>query len=395
MKFYLFIVLLYIKNILCDDSIQLIDETLLTFQGEKCNDNPFLYLLPNRMRHTIELTLKKKPKKNKLGFCRNENSGKTCCTSFTKQNVESYLIDHVYTPKQNIYKKNMYYYKDLLNEHKRNLIKGFKLKESDYNELFSTYKTLINKIIEIDERIVKMSVEYNWDAFCNYICNYPDSLQNCKIYALRYKVNDKMLYDFKYECSANQDFINEFVSLLNQFYDYKHSLNNSIETFYEEIINKNTDSINSKIDSKLLTLYNNSIYDGLYVSKQLNQPSLCEYDNQTNWINYYLNGSLLIKNTDCDTIIAQPCSLFHCLDAFFLEFFDTNENNSTDIIVQFNYTKVTLNLKSPSDMIYFNFTDDIEKLIDKKLTFTKGKYLHIKKALYIIFIIIFFETLIN
>ena len=33
----------------------------------------------------------------------------------------------------------MYYYKDLLSEHKRNLIKGFKLKESDYENLFSSY----------------------------------------------------------------------------------------------------------------------------------------------------------------------------------------------------------------------------------------------------------------
>lgn len=388
MKYYLFLFLFFIKNILNDDSIQLIDQTLLTFKGEKCKDNPFLYLLPNRMRHTIELTLKKKPKKNKLGFCRNENSGKTCCTSFTKSNVESYLIDHLYTPKQNIYKKNMYYYKDLLNEHKRNLLKGFKLKESDYNDLFSSYKELINKIIKIDERIVKMSVEYNWDAFCNYICNYPDSLQNCNIYAVRYKVNDKILYDFKYECSANQDFINEFVSLLNEFYNYKKNLNTSIANFYQEIIQKNNKYINSKVDSKLLTLYNNSIYDGLYVSTQLNQNSLCDIDKKTNWTNYYLNGSLFINDTDCYSILEQPCSLFHCLDAFFLEFFDSNENNSTDIIVQFNYTKVTLNLKSPSQMIYFNFTDDIDKLVDKKLTFSSGNYLHIKKVLYIIFIII-------
>ena len=137
-------------------------------------------------------------------------------------------------------------------------------------------------------------------------------------------------------------------------------------------------------------MYNNSIYDGLYVSTQLNQNSLCDIDKKTNWTNYYLNGSLFINDTDCYSILEQPCSLFHCLDAFFLEFFDSNENNSTDIIVQFNYTKVTLNLKSPSQMIYFNFTDDIDKLVDKKLTFSSGNYLHIKKVLYIIFIIISF-----
>ena len=31
-----------------------------------------------------------------------------------------------------------------------------------------------------------------------------------------------------------------------------------------------------------------------------------------------------------------------------------------------------------------------ERIVDKKLTFSIGKYLHIKKSLYIIFIIIFF-----
>jgi hypothetical protein len=139
MKFWLFIFFNILKYIFNDDTITFIDETLLSFTSGKCKDNPFLYLLPNKMRHTIELTLKGKPKKNKLNFCKNQNSGKTCCTSFTKENVQSYLIDHVYTPKQNIYKKNMYYYKDLLSEHKRNLIKGFKLKESDYNNLFSSY----------------------------------------------------------------------------------------------------------------------------------------------------------------------------------------------------------------------------------------------------------------
>ena len=68
-----------------------------------------------------------------------------------------------------------------------------------------------------------MSVQYNWDAFCNYICNYPDSLKNCEIYAVRYKVNDKMLYDYKYNCKGNQTFIEEFKNLLMEFQNHKKS----------------------------------------------------------------------------------------------------------------------------------------------------------------------------
>ena len=347
MKFWLFIFFNILKYIFNDDTITFIDETLLSFTSGKCKDNPFLYLLPNKMRHTIELTLKGKPKKNKLNFCKNQNSGKTCCTSFTKENVQSYLIDHVYTPKQNIYKKNMYYYKDLLSEHKRNLIKGFKLKESDYNNLFSSYIKLINEIILLDEIIVKMSVQYNWDAFCNYICNYPDSLQNCEIYAVRYKVNDKMLYDYKYNCKGNQTFIEEFKNLLIKFQDHKNELNNTIITIYDEINKKNEESIFDKVDSKLLTLYNNSIYDGRYVSLDLNRPSLCVEENNTAWINYYLNGTT---------------------------------NNS----------KIKINLSNPNEMVYFNFSKDIQKLVKKKLTFSVGEYIVMKNILsYIILLIVF------
>ena len=390
MKFWLFIFFNILKYIFNDDTITFIDETLLSFTSGKCKDNPFLYLLPNKMRHTIELTLKGKPKKNKLNFCKNQNSGKTCCTSFTKENVQSYLIDHVYTPKQNIYKKNMYYYKDLLSEHKRNLIKGFKLKESDYNNLFSSYIKLINEIILLDEIIVKMSVQYNWDAFCNYICNYPDSLKNCEIYAVRYKVNDKMLYDYKYNCKGNQTFIEEFKNLLMEFQNHKNDLNDSIIKIYDEINKKNEESIFDKVDSKLLTLYNNSIYDGRYVSLDLNRPSLCVEENNTAWINYYLNGTTNNSDTQCSTILNNPCGLFSCLDAFFLEFFDSQENNGTDILLQFNNSKIKINLSDPGEMVYFNFSKDIQKLVKKKLTFSVGEYIVIKNILlYIISLIVF------
>ena len=115
----------------------------------KCKDNPFLFLLPENMRHTIKITLSKKPGKKNLSYCKNSNIKKTCCTSFTYSNIKTYLQDHVYTPKENIYETNLYYFKNVIDEHRRNMVKGFKIKEKLFNELFDDYHDLVKKIIKL------------------------------------------------------------------------------------------------------------------------------------------------------------------------------------------------------------------------------------------------------
>ena len=58
----------------------------------KCKDNPFLFLLPENMRHTIKITLSKKPGKKNLNYCKNSGIEKSCCTSFTYSNIKRIII---------------------------------------------------------------------------------------------------------------------------------------------------------------------------------------------------------------------------------------------------------------------------------------------------------------
>ena len=52
-----------INSIVYNESVIFIDKTLLNYTSEKCLDNPFLTLLPKKLRRTLTITLSKKPKK--------------------------------------------------------------------------------------------------------------------------------------------------------------------------------------------------------------------------------------------------------------------------------------------------------------------------------------------
>ena len=206
----------------------------LDYSNSNCKNNPFLLLLPKDFQKTIKFTLSKNPKKRSSSLCKNINQ--SCCTSFTFTNVKSYLKDHIYTPKKNIFKTNLNYYIDVLNEHKRNLVEGFKIKKSSYEKYFNDYKQKIKELVKIDEEIVKQSVLYNWDAFCNYICNFPQSLSNCNISVDLISVFNQNLYDYNFECFNNKKFIDYFYLLLKNFKEQLKNLNNTINNFYDKII---------------------------------------------------------------------------------------------------------------------------------------------------------------
>ena len=56
----------------------------------------------------------------------------------------------------------------------------------------------------------------------------------------------------------------------------------------------------------------------------------------------------------------------------------------------FYNSKIKLNLSDPGEMVYFNFSKDIQKLVKKKLTFSVGEYIVMKNILsYIILLIVF------
>ena len=348
----------------------------------KCKDNPFLFLLPENMRHTIKITLSNKPGKKNLSYCKNSNIKKTCCTSFTYSNIKTYLQDHVYTPKENIYETNLYYFKNVIDEHRRNMVKGFKIKEKLFNELFDDYHDLVKKIIALSEEIVNQSAIYNWNAFCNYICNFPASLGNCDIYSLIYHIENKHFFDFQYECKGEKDFIDNFITKLKEFDDLKKNLNATIEQFYTQIDSISSSRIQLLLDSSHFTLYTKSISDGKAVSLILNQPMLCEVNTTTEITNERLNRTKFKNQTDKETIYKNPCGLFNCLDDFFMEFYDSHENNASHILTQFNYTKTKIiPVSNDPSFVYYYFEDEIGKLADDKLKFESSKFIYVNYLL--------------
>ena len=309
----------------------------LNYSNSNCKNNPFLLLLPKDFQKTIKFTLSKNPKKRSLSLCKNVNE--TCCTSFTFTNVKSYLKDHIYTPKKNIFETNLNHYINVLKEHERNLVEGFKIKKESYEKYFNDYKQKIKELVKIDEEIVKQSVFYNWDAFCNYICNFPQSLLNCNISADLFSVFNQNLYDYNFQCFNNEKFINYFHFLLKNFSEQLNELNNTINNFYDEIF----DNIeNEKKNVEKYELLNNSLNDGLYVSKQINQFLLCKQKKNVNIVNYYLDNNITNVNIECEKLLLNPCGLFDCLDGFFLQFYNINENNESILISQFNYSKINM-----------------------------------------------------
>lgn len=356
-----------------------IKKTKIVYDDDiKCKDNPYLFLLPENMRHTIKITLSKKPGKKNLSYCKNSNIEKTCCTSFTYSNIKTYLQDHVYTPKENIYETNLYYFKNVIDEHRRNIVKGFKIKENLFNEIFDDYHDKVKQIIALSEEIVNQSAIYNWNAFCNYICNFPASLSNCDIYSLIYHIDDKHFFDFHYECKGEKAFIDNFVTKLKEFDTLKKELNATIEQYYATIESVSSTRIQSLLDSSHFTLYSRSISDGKAVSLNLNQPMLCEVNTTTDITIERLNRTKFKENTNKDEIYKKPCGLFNCLDDFFMEFYDTHENNASHILTQFNYTKTDIiPVSDDSSFVYYYFDDEIGKLADDKLKFESSKYIYV------------------
>ena len=360
-----------------DDDLIEINRTLLDYSEMGCKDNPFLFLLPEQMRHTVEITFPKKPKKKSGSFCKNENVERSCCNSFTYDNIKTYLNDHIYTPKSNIFHNNLYFYHDIIKEHKRNFKKGFKISTEIYDELFEDYHKKVVELIEIGNQILNESVKYNWDAFCNYICNFPASLSNCEIYSVQYNKKGVHLFDFEYKCKGEKPFIENFAKKLTEFREAKIVLNKTIEGYYEEIKKKSATLVQPLLSSSKFNLYERSLNDGLYVSTKLNQPQLCMTVIESEIYEERLNNSMMSVLTGCADLLAKPCGLFSCMDDFFLQFYDTSENDNAFIVKQFNYSKITLDLidntsqsvVEENNFKFYHFDEDLKDLVGNKLKF--------------------------
>ena len=67
---FIFLLFFYTSNVKAQPI--LISEDPLNYTDAKCEDNPFLFLLPDQMRHTITITLSKTPGNRNLNYCQNK-----------------------------------------------------------------------------------------------------------------------------------------------------------------------------------------------------------------------------------------------------------------------------------------------------------------------------------
>lgn len=361
---------------------ELNSKTLLTYSTDKCKSNPMLNLLSKEMKSKIEMTLLNKPSNGRHDFCKipkekDNDSILNCCSSFTYLNIKTYLNDYLHLPKQNIHERNLYYYKQLYDEHKRNLVQGFSFTESDFENIFSKLHYKIKEIIKISEDIVYESVQYNWDAFCNYICYYPSAIeQNCKIYQLNYTYNNINYDDYEYECKEDSNRVMKMTNLLHDFISIKNGLTETLNGYYKTIKTMVENNFKSKLEPQKFTLLMNSINDGNWVASDLNQPFLCSKYPVSYIVNDHLNYTIVNVDTSCETLEQNPCGIFSCLDDFFMQFFDVSEFNQSYIVKQFNYTKSKVIPSDDTDLFGFNYSDEISNLIDGRLQFNSEITIH-------------------
>ena len=127
----------------------------------------------------------------------------------------------------------------------------------------------------------------------------------------------------------------------------------------------------------------------MYVSKQINQFLLCKQKKNVNIVNYYLDNNISNVNIECEKLLLNPCGLFDCLDGFFLQFYNINENNESILISQFNYSKI--NMIQTNEKNFYNNSQDFDDLVGNYLDFSKllnEKIIKIKKIFFLLFFIL-------
>ena len=96
-----------------------------------------------------------------------------------------------------------------------------------------------------------------------------------------------------------------------------------------------------------------------------------------------------VFNIECEKLLLNPCGLFDCLDGFFLQFYNINENNESILISQFNYSKI--NMIQTDEIDFYNNSKDFDDLVGNYLNFSKllnEKIIKIKKIFFVFFFII-------
>lgn len=330
---------------------------------KSCKDNPLIDLLLYDLAEGIKDSLNDLPiSSNSLSSCKT-NSINSCCTETTFSIYEEYLKDLVIPNKLQINLLNTNYYKLIIKEHNRNF-NAFSLNNTYFESLFYNFTNLNKKITEYSKVILKDSLFHKWNSMCNFICRPNNEIKNfCSIYNNTVHVNEKEYSYISYSCIDGYNKLLNITSNLNEFYDFMSSMNSTLGSVYQEIGSKVSRNLEISDDSnKILTYLNNSLNDGLYVSKGISQMPICD-------------------QYDCNNF--TKCIPFNCYDDLFLQYYDNSTITYKESLIASNFSIVELKSSPLSNNIYNNYSNDnkIIQIVNSLISSLKQYYIGLSSSL--------------
>jgi hypothetical protein len=286
-----------------------------------CKDNPLLKLINIP---TLVDTLNDTPEIEDTNYCGLDTS---CCSSKSYSVLFSHIETEVIAAKLNIFEQNSQFFKLIINEHKRNFV-TFGIDDVSFNSLFSTYNDLVDELYILINKIFIESVKYQWDSYCQYICN-PRAMDSCVVYNDTYYLNETFSYNYTYKCELAT---HRFSIIQEKIIEYSNTIvaiNNTIDTIYNDIETKSNDTLTPTN----ITLLINSLIDGRYVSKSYSKNFVCKND-----------------TSSCNSHIDNLCSIYSCNDDKFMKIYEDNAIISLeDGMVEVKYTNLRLNTTNQHD----------------------------------------------
>jgi hypothetical protein len=307
------IIILYIlsPNILSN----LVSHTLIN--KTSCKDNPLLNLINIP---TLIDSLYDTASLEEYNYC---SFAETCCSSDSYSILLDYIETEEISNKLKIFEANLQYYSLIISEHLRNFM-NYNIDEDSFNKMFRRYSKLVDELYMITNDIVSASVKYEWDSFCEYICN-PSAISKCKIYNDTYYDDDTYSYNFTYKCDIP---ISRFKDMKEDIINYTNiirTINSTIDSIYDDILENS-----QTLAPTNMTLLINSLVDGRCVSKSYSKNF--RYNDKTTFVRY----------------ISNLCSLYSCIDDMFMRIYE-DDNEQLENLVEINYIENGVTIQHDKD----------------------------------------------
>jgi len=362
------------------NEIIILQKTLIQISNEKqnlqCKNNLILNTLPVEILENIFEMINESPMQVNTKYCK--FSGNTpfssCCNDNTISLFSDYLNNQLILTKKNIFANNIFFFSVIQNEHFRNFVNGFGIKEENFNILFQDYKNLKAQIYNLTQEIVTQSIEYSWNSFCNLICR-PDYFNLYNAYNITYMQNNSLSNDLLFEFFADNNKIVTINNLLNAFQSLQNSFNQRLDDIYNNIMYNSQFYNYSKANNKTEGLIQKSLQDGRNFFYQLNKALPCQNN---------------LTKFNCSSIINKEniCKPFVCLDNVFLQYFDQSTDKFSYSLDNYNYSKAIYAENTNVSLI--NFESEIAEIIKNNINFSSSSCMIIDN----VFILIFYLTVI-